>query len=155
MENDSKVTSLSKPLFAIFVILLALVLGAGGIIALILSLFFGEHYYFESLVMMGLGFTMAVVIFNVVLFSKSIEQTAKLVEEIDRSIAIQGMISKLNASHAQSAQVISINVRRVEGERTLQQMSDEELEEELNKSISEEDYERAVQIRAEKVRRKK
>jgi len=103
--------------------------------------------------MMGLGCSMVTAIFNVILYSKSLEHTEKLVGEIDRSIAIQGMITKLNQSP--QAHVISINVKRTGEEHlSLGDMTDEELEKELNKAIAEENYERAVEIRAEKVRRK-
>ena len=159
MEKESKTTSLSQPLLALFVIVLSLTLMVGGLITLFKSLFQHYHHYFESVMLLGMGITLMAVIFLIVLFSKSIVQVTALVNEIDRASRIE--VAKLTAQSPAGQDVLNIRIKSIhsdlktKGTWSLEMLSDEKLASELQKALAEEDYEKAEKIKEEQLKRKK
>ena len=155
--EEKKTTSLSPQLFTFFAILLSLVLVVGGTTAIIFSFLYKFHYYFEGLVLVGIGTILITALINIVLYTKSLEHTTRIVEEIDRSIAIKSMMTNMMTFMPPIPDFNGLSTAFSFGpevRKPLESYTEEELEEALGKAITEEKYEWAAQIKAEKAKRK-
>jgi hypothetical protein len=150
MENkkDSTFTSLSKPIYAFFSILFACILFFGGITTIIVSALFKPGYIFEGLMMTGVGACLITCIYNMVLYIESISHTARIVQQFDQLATAQSKFHNVG-----SMPIFTFEVEGKPQQKNLQEMSDKELKDELDKAVAAEDYDLAVQIRAEKLRR--
>jgi uncharacterized membrane protein YcgQ (UPF0703/DUF1980 family) len=149
--DNKKLSSLIRPSYAFILFLFGCSIFLYGLVEAIMSFFSGGNAI-NALTCIAIGASLSISVYNLLLYQVSIDQVANLVDQITELEIKKAKLSALPPSLPVFKQTQF--TPHSPFLKSLEQMTQEELEIEKKKALSEENYEQLTKIKAEENRRK-